>query len=411
MSLLVLLGVILLLRVWRALWSERVLPKLRAQVEVSRHSLPFGTACTVTITIENASRLPAPLVVCELPLPPGLGLHPPHVPAHTAGGGTPGSRPASAEGPFARSYPERLSLATSLRGRELVAARFTVYGVQRGVQQLGELTLRLADGLTPQRAHRQIPVHRFLTVHPRHIPAAAADAAMQRIGPALTRRKLFATAQDWIDLRPYQPGDPLRDVHFVLSARRGELMVLERPLSIADEWVLVVNVEPSRGAMGGSVRLADAAIECAYAIALRLLRREADVTVYSNALWAGRGQHRVLNARGPLTSAVSHRIGHVLGQLPHIPHVTFDRLLDELIAALPQPVQVVVITPYQDEGTAGRLAALRRRGHEVAVVPVAATAPGPGQDADARSKREEEEARPGNAQDTTRPIRQEVSIR
>ncbi|GAA3667303.1 hypothetical protein GCM10022267_62230 [Lentzea roselyniae] len=97
----------------------------------------------------------------------------------------------------------------------------------RGRMPVGPLTLRRTDpfGL----AHNSVTVGDTVTlwVHPRSYPALARTGGFPRHHHEGRSNEHLRGSLDLRELREYQPGDEVRDIHWKATARTGRLMVKE----------------------------------------------------------------------------------------------------------------------------------------------------------------------------------------
>ncbi|MCY0876676.1 MAG: DUF58 domain-containing protein [Firmicutes bacterium] len=351
MSLFIIALLIVALLTWSNLWVRWVLPQISAEMTTDSTSIAHGEAFNVHITIRNTARLPAPYVHCEVLLPQGLSL----VPLDEA---TDQNKP--------------LAVALSLKSREVVTVTFRLYGIRRGVHRLHEFRIKLSDGWTPKRHDLTLQFYRQITVHPALIShTGTAERDPQPLGTVTRMRKWYATSLDWVDMRPYQPGDSLRDVAWRTTARRGELIVLERADTQTPDALVIVNVQTQATYhLGTTIATVDEVLEDGYWLTRELLQNGARVSLYTNAIQYGKKKSahpRFLTITGPLAKATDHKLGHALGQLSPYAFFSFARLIE--IARLTErtPTRVIVVTAYEDADSARQLAELRKMGHTVAV--------------------------------------------
>lgn len=351
MTLFVIALLIGLLLFWSYLWRTYVLPKVAAELSIDSTSVRHGGSLQAHVTVRNASRLPAPFVHCEVVLPDGLSLVP-------LGQMTQTNRP--------------LSISLSLKPREVVTVTFTLHGVKRGVHRLHEFHIKLSDGWTPQRYDVTSQFYRQVTVHPAMIShSEPASRDPQPLGTVTRMRKWYATSLDWIDMRPYRPGDSLRDVAWRTTARRGELIILERADTQTPDALVLLNVQTLDAfTLGTLSKTVEAVFEDAYQLTRELLKEGARISLYTNAIQYGKKKSahpRFLSITGPLSQATDQRTGHALGQLSSYAFFSFARLIE--IARLTErtPTRILIVTAYEDADSARQLAELSRAGHAVAV--------------------------------------------
>ena len=363
MSLLIILLVPLLLAAWLYLWRRRVAPRIAVSMAVSSASLPYGRHTDLTVRLINPARLPAPHVVCTFVLPDGLQLVPPGHPDEDD------------------ARMRKCRVALGLGPRQETDATFRVYGCRRGRQAVTKCSLVLGDGLTSREiaATRETSVE--VVVHPRLLSESRSVAiAQQRFGTSSMRRKLYATSLDWINIRAYQPGDAFRDIAWPLTARRGELVVLERAPSIERRVVFLLNAQVNETHWRHNSAPVNRIYEEALAAAVRLMSEYTHLTVHTNAVWRRRtkGQrYPAIEFCGLGQAQVARQLGHWLGGLSTYAETGFVRAVERVGGLLAQPCEVVVFTAYDDEPLQHAYARLRRRGHHVSVLAVAA-GDGPG---------------------------------
>ncbi len=373
MSLIVILLVFAVFVTWTIVWRKTVLPNVGATLSFSKSSIAYGESMELVVAVENPVMLPAPFVQCQVFLPEGLSSAQPSpdgMPVRSETDELGGSdRVNDPRQVLPDDRGRRLGLSFSLKPREHVDVRFTVYGAKRGRFRINDVSLTLSNGLSTDRQSITIMADIACTVHPRYDILDRARMQAMRLGTMSTARKLFATSLDWIDMRPYQMGDAMRDISWMMSAKRGELIVLERSLAISHEWILVLNVQMSEDQWYHTIpNVVERVYEAGMSLACTLLQDEASVSLYANSSWpkrTGRKDHRVWSVSGPAAPRIIHGIGHSLGELPLYPHVPFVNLLQELTATHLPPSHMIVITAMETKAIRSGLDKLTRQGHRV----------------------------------------------
>ena len=190
-------------------------------------------------------------------------------------------------------------------------------------------------------------------MRPRLVPAEL----LRRIGEHTGRA--VGAGTEFAGLRPYQPGDQLRDVNRAVSIRRGQLHVNQRAAERAADLVIMIDAfGPAEGAVAD--RTLDLAVHGAATLAAAYLRvsDRAGVVVLGGALrWLG-------PAHG---DRQFYRIAELLLQARYDSWVTPD--LDRIPrTALPPGTLAVVFSPLLDPRGLAALTDLRRRGFPLIVV-------------------------------------------
>jgi uncharacterized protein (DUF58 family) len=193
----------------------------------------------------------------------------------------------------------------------------------------------------------------------------AATRMRSRLVPAELLRRIgehtgraVGAGVEFAGLRPYVPGDPLRDVNRAVSIRRGQLHVNQRAAARAAD--LVVMIDSLGGSGPVADRTLDAAVHGAAALVTAYLRLadRAGIVVLGGALrWLGpasgmRQFYRI--AEMMLRARYDSFVAPDVGRIPR--------------TALPPGTLVVVFSPLLDPRAFGALSDLRQRGFPLVVV-------------------------------------------
>ena len=205
-------------------------------------------------------------------------------------------------------------------------------------------------------------------MRPRLVPAEL----LRRIGEHTGRA--VGAGVEFAGIRPYLPGDPLRDVNRAVSIRRGQLHVNQRAAARAADLVVMIDAFGDSGPV--SERTLDLAVHGAAAVVTAYLRvsDRAGLVVLGGLLrWLGpaagdRQFYRI--AEMMLAARYDSFVTPDVGRIPR--------------TALPPGTLVVVFSPLLDPRGFGALADLRQRGFPLIVVDTLRDEPPPGSRADAR---------------------------
>jgi uncharacterized protein (DUF58 family) len=124
-------------------------------------------------------------------------------------------------------------------------ARIVLEHVPRGRYEIGQASVSLTDPLGLGRVAIHAPAGRPLVVEPRIVELTAmfSDAGARRDGGARARLRRPG-GFELHAVREYQPGEPLRTVHWPSTARRAELMVKELDDVPRDDVVVLLDQNP-----------------------------------------------------------------------------------------------------------------------------------------------------------------------
>jgi len=232
-----------------------------------------------------------------------------------------------------------------------------------GTYGVGALVVRVRDSTGLFTHEQRIPATSVVRVHP----------AAETVRTLVRARRTQAVAGNHVarhagagiehaDLRPYVPGDRVREVNWRATARRGALWVNQRHPERSTDVVVFLDTF-SRTAIGPAVRVAVTLVE-AY---LKGRDRVGLVSFGGTVSWVRPGM-------GP---AQQHRVvDHLLGTQVR-DHFVWKGINVVPPGTLPARALVVAVSSLEDERAVAALTDLRNRGIDLAVVevsPVAAVA-------------------------------------
>jgi uncharacterized protein (DUF58 family) len=209
-------------------------------------------------------------------------------------------------------------------------------------------------------------------LRPRWVPAELLRRIGEHTGRAVGEGVEFA------GIRPYVPGDQLRDVNRAVSIRRGQLHVNQRAAARAADLVVMIDAFGPVDDRAGPVseRSLDLAVHGAATLVTAYLRvgDRAGLVVLGGLLrWlepAAGDRHFYRIAELMLAARYDSFVTPDVGRIPR--------------TALPPGTLVVVFSPLLDPRGFGAITDLRRRGFPLIVVDTLRDEPPPGTRADAR---------------------------
>ncbi|GAA2280744.1 DUF58 domain-containing protein [Nonomuraea roseoviolacea subsp. roseoviolacea] len=154
-----------------------------------------GGEATVTLRLENVTRLPTGLLLIEDTVPYALGVRPRFV-------------------------------LDKVEARGIREIDYRVRSDLRGRYTIGPLSVRIADPFGLVELSRSFTIADTLVVTPQVVPLPHVRLSGEWTGGGDSRtRSVAAAGDDDVAPREYRQGDDLRRVHWRSTARRGELMV------------------------------------------------------------------------------------------------------------------------------------------------------------------------------------------
>ncbi|HUJ06126.1 MAG TPA: DUF58 domain-containing protein [Streptosporangiaceae bacterium] len=247
-------GVMLIgLPVFSALTARRARYQLRCDRRIVPPRVAPGQPATVTVRLENVSRLATGLLLAEDSIPYSLGARPRYVLNGIERGG---SREVSYQ------------LRSDLRGKFVV----------------GPLRVRIADVFGLVELTANFATQNTLTVTPKvvRLVSGSTTGSWSSDGDGRTRMTAAAGDDDVIP-RAYRDGDELRRVHWRSTARYGELMVRREEQRWQDRAVVILDTRRSAHAGSGPSSSFEFAVSAAASIGVHLARSGLDGHLLTDA--------------------------------------------------------------------------------------------------------------------------------
>ncbi|MBI4600318.1 MAG: DUF58 domain-containing protein [Planctomycetes bacterium] len=235
----------------------------------------------------------------------------------------------------------------------------------RGVYSLGPVTISFSDPFGWFQVERTFPCPARIKVYPWFQELRAAERSGDCLSAALAdlTRSVAGDSTEFLSVREYRIGDPLRRVHWGLTAHRGFPVVREYARSARGDLFLFL--DPYRYAFlgvgkGSSLELS---VKIAASLAAHAARRRHRVRLHAGR-WAGGGPSDAAGA--PLTAILDA----LVEVRPDGERPIEDVLDQEARQVPPGATAVLMVSPYvrPSRRFEGHLGALRARGVRVVLV-------------------------------------------
>jgi uncharacterized protein (DUF58 family) len=215
---------------------------VQCQREIAPVRVPAGQAATVTIQLDNATRLPTGLLLAEDTIPFTLGTRPRFVLDRIEAGGS-----------------RRIS--------------YRLQSDHRGRYPIGPLHVRVADVFGLVRLGRLAAAPGTLVVTPAitPLPWTAFGGTWLREGGSRAATAAAAVEDDVVP-RAYRDGDELRRVHWRSTARYGELMVRREEQQWRNRAVLFLDTRGTAHDGRGPSSSFEYAVSAAASVGVQLAR-------------------------------------------------------------------------------------------------------------------------------------------
>ena len=114
--------------------------------------------------------------------------------------------------------------------------------MHRGLYEMGTISLTVGDLLDVKRLHQAHDLGISITVYPKILDEDQIPSVMsQRLGDIANRRMLLQDPFLVRGIRPYMPGDPVRDIHWPATARTQETQLRIRDYTTDSRLLIVLN--------------------------------------------------------------------------------------------------------------------------------------------------------------------------
>lgn len=349
---LMLIGALTLFSRWlTTLWSRYGLDRVAFDRRLGTDRAVWGDQVPLDVEIWNQKPLPLPLIAVDDHVTETL----------TVAGRRLGASDRPGQG--------TLQNAWSLLWYERVIRHLVIDARRRGVFTFGPVRLTVSDLFErgTQSEERDLPGQ--LLVRPRTVPVRSREPARAPLGTARSRASLFTDPSRFAGVRAYQPGDPMRRIHWRATARLGQPVsrryepVNERQVLLAVDlqtvpgphWLMLFDDEQ-----------VEALCVAAASLARRALRDGAACGLLLGTQLAGGSRWAFLPP-----STASGQLGRVedtLARVQPIVSLPFERLLTAVPRLLAPGATLVVLSARSPEAFLDPMRRLARSGYAVSHV-------------------------------------------
>lgn len=317
-----------------------------------------GEKTALTITVENKKILPISWLRTNDPWPEAVGPEENHIlsPSHIPN-----------QGYLVNLY--------SLRWRERITRSYNLLFRQRGIYEVGPVTLEAGDlfGLYEQREER-LPAQ-YLTVYPE---MAQIDPHTLRaenpFGDRRASKPLYDDPNRPMGIRPYRSEDGFRRIHWPATARTGELQVkVYQPVSSRVMVICLNVITEMHFWMGYSPAMLEQLVKVCAALAYQYTQERYAIGLFSNGCLAHADQpFRIQPGRSAGQLAVL--LGALAGVTPFVT-AQFESFLIRSMADIPFGATLVLVTALVNENLQSTLFRLRRYRPNITLVCLGENAP------------------------------------
>ncbi|HEX6655754.1 MAG TPA: DUF58 domain-containing protein, partial [Candidatus Limnocylindria bacterium] len=324
-----------------AVWTRYGTARLEYGRRLTTDRAVAGDDIGLDVSVWNRKPLPLPWITGEDSVPERLAVR------------------ERAEMPRDDDRPATLVLRNdwALGWYERVVRHFHLDGVRRGSYRFGPASLGVRDVVGRLATEQHFAEQDSLLVAPAMAPLRHPERSSAPLGERRTRHSLTVDPALYAGVRPFQPGDSLRLVHWRATARLGKPVSRRLEPARGREVVLVVDVQTVDGPYW--LTWDNEAFEELCVIAASLARRLLDngaAVGTAAANFAGSPQRFAwLPPRAALGQLP--RIGELLARIGPVPSAPLGTLLGWLTTRAPAGSSLMLLTARDPEPF---LATLRR---------------------------------------------------
>lgn len=269
------------------------------------------------------------------------------------------------QNPDNNGYVYHKSLFT-LMPYQRITRRHKVRFLRRGAYNIGNAALTAGDVIGLFQCSRDQRMDVPVVVYPRLLDERDIPQPLSRLlGDCMVERQLLRDPFLINSVRPYRPGDPVRDIHWPATARTGEVHVRVHDYSAQTRLMVVINSQLKEAQWDNLMEyeqdLIEREISIAATLCVRALRAGLTAGFATNMPLSGSEECTVFPPSGGAA-----REEELLGAFAHLKVLRvrgFNTFLESLTAYT--DLDMIVLSCYDSEALQERLHELRLRGNTV----------------------------------------------
>lgn len=330
----------------QTIWSRYGLRSLDYERRLSAHRVPWGEHIELDLIVRNAKALPLPWLQIDDLVTHGVDIA--------------GRQVA----PSAKRGFDVVRGTWSVGWFERVTRHLQIVGSRRGTYRFVSAELQVADLFARSSRTEERPLTTTYRVVPRILPIRSAISQSPSTGASRAAKGLFEEPSLFAGVRPYQPGDQMRRIHWKATARVGRpvsriydparerevLIALDMQTMPVEWWLLTWDDDLVEGLCIAALSLARSFIDngVAVGLAVNAFSDRPQRTVY---LPPSAGQRQVA------------AVADLLADVSPYASVPFDRLLAGIARRAPAGCSVVGLSSRDPLEFAPILRRLRGQGY------------------------------------------------
>jgi uncharacterized protein (DUF58 family) len=239
---------------------------------------------------------------------------------------------------------DQLTNIYNLRWHESIDRKYNIKFTQRGVYQLGPVLAQSGDFLGLFSRMETLPIHDQITVYP-------ALLSLEQIrwntddpfGEKAAQKKLFEDPNIINGIRPYQPGDRFRAIHWPATAKKGTLQVKTFQPVTAKSIMIALNSSTTEHAwLGFSSELLEYTIQVCATVAYQAIHEGYAVGLISNG-YLTRSDHPFFLSPGSSQEQLVQILTY-LAMVSTYTNVKFEQYLAQVTSKIPYGTTLIIVS-------------------------------------------------------------------
>ncbi|NMN01630.1 DUF58 domain-containing protein [Bifidobacterium panos] len=192
-----------------------------------------------------------------------------------------------------------------------------LHAVSRAVLPVGPLTIHKGDPFGLIRHEKKLTERLTLFIHPAIVPLGTLNAGQTRDLEGQPSGQIASDDLDFQHLREYEPGDDMRNVHWLSCAKTGELMIRQYEVTRRTDTSLTIAVNPEEYASAEEFELA---VSVHASIGVRCLAQSRPLTTHAGRTHAtAQSPMTFLDSCSAITPQRADNPNLMQGTLEHTP--------------------------------------------------------------------------------------------
>ncbi len=267
-------------------------------------------------------------------------------------------------------FPNKIGELVRVPPKSKVSLNYEIKGLKRGIYELGPVILQTSDIISGEEFKNISSLNERLTVYPKIVPILFGRIhSYQPIGELRSDEVAFEDPSLFRGTREYSYNDPIKRIHWKLSARTGTLQVKTYEPTIGAQSVIFLNLRYQDYMPFDRDYKVELAITLTASLATFLVRKKQEVGLVTNGGDMLIGDTELKVQKIPPRRGEEHliRILELLARVVSRRTEEFAPIIYSESLSFPRWVNLLVITPKENDHLMKTLIGINRRGTNVSL--------------------------------------------